>query len=57
MTKIHCRKRKRGHNDAEINLQEGLSESEKKNLIECLEPHHWIAKIINENTEKGNRNY
>ena len=52
MTKKLLRKGKRGHKDAEVNLKEGLSEREKQNLIECCEPHHWIAKIISENQKK-----
>ena len=32
--------------------KEGLSEREEQSLIESLEPHHWIGKIINENQKK-----
>lgn len=49
MTKILCRKGKRGHKDAEVNLKEGLSGREKQNLIACLKNHYQKIIIINEN--------
>jgi hypothetical protein len=49
MTKIHCRKGKRGHKDTEVNLMEGLSGREKQNLIACLKHHYRKVIIINEN--------
>ena len=49
MTKILCRKGKRGHKDAEVNLKEGLNEREKQNLIACLKNQYRNVKIINEN--------
>ena len=49
MTKILCRKGKRGHKDAEVNLKEGLNEREKQNLIVCLKNQYRKVIIIYEN--------
>ena len=49
MPKILCRKGKRGHKDAEVNLKEGLNEREKQNLIACLKNQYRKIIIINEN--------
>ena len=52
MIKKHLRKGRRDYRDTEVNVKESLSEREKQDLIERLEPHHWIGKIINENQKK-----